>query len=391
MLLFTNSIRNFRAPFLLCIFIIITGSLTAVSSCTSKSSEKSASYQLMGYLLGNHEISVTPSDATSLTHINYAFANVTADGKVVLQQEHDSTNLARLTALRDYNPDLKILLSVGGWAWSDHFSDAALTKESRTRFARSAVDLVAKHRLDGLDIDWEYPGQVGQDNTYRPVDKKHFTLLLKKVRTHLDQQQQNDARDERYQLTIAAGADNDYLSHTNLGKAHQYLDYVNLMTYDFHGSWTNHTGHHSNLYQLPGMEEEPSVNTSVMRLIKTGVPANKIIVGVPFYGRGWSGVDNENNGRYQSYSKSLDGFSYDTLARHFIDKKGFVRHWDNTAKAPYLWQPDSMTFITYEDKQSLKYKVDYVKDHNLAGLMYWEHTDDSNRTLLEALNTYLSL
>lgn len=172
------------------LFSIIIGGTTAITSCNSNNygqADSSTSYQLMAYILGDHKITVKPSDANHLTHINYAFANVKPDGKVVLEQEYDSTNLARLTALKDYNPDLQILLSIGGWAWSDNFSDAALTDESRIRFAKTAVKIMIKYRLDGLDIDWEYPGQEGQDNVYRPEDKKNFTLLLKTVRRHLNQ------------------------------------------------------------------------------------------------------------------------------------------------------------------------------------------------------------
>jgi chitinase len=372
---------------------VITGGLSAVISCSSDRPEQpnnSNSYQLIGYILGDHKITVKPSDANHLTHINYAFANVKSDGSVVLEQKYDSTNLARLRALKDYNSDLKILLSIGGWAWSDHFSNAALTEESRNHFAQSAVRLMKKYRLDGLDIDWEYPGQEGQDNVYRPEDKKNFTLLLKTVRNYLDQQNESDAHNEPYLLTIAAGANQDYLDNTNLGKAHRYLDFVNLMTYDFHGSWTDHTGHHANLYLSSDIDQnESSADNSVKIFKEAGVPSHKIILGVPFYGRGWAGIKKRNNGRYQTYSESLEGFSFDTLSRHFIGQEGFIRNWDKSAKAPYLWHPDSAIFITYEDKESLRHKVNYVKEHNLGGLMYWEHTNDSNRSLLKALNSYL--
>lgn len=374
------------------VFTIISG-VTAVTSCTSNNARKansSTSYQLMAYILGDHKITTKSSDATHLTHINYAFANVKSNGKVVLEQKYDSTNLARLTSLKKYNPNLRILLSIGGWVWSDHFSDAALTKESRNRFARSAVKLLNKYQFDGLDIDWEYPGQEGQDNVFRPEDKHNFTLLLKTVRRHLDQQSENDDRRNHYLLTIAAGSDDSYLNNTNLGEAHQYLDFVNLMTYDFHGSWTEHTGHHSNLYLPSDMQQdESSAHASVERFAVAGVPSQKIVLGVPFYGRGWGGVENKNNGQYQMYSESLDGFSYDTLARHFIDQNGFIRQWDKSAKAPYLWHPDSTIFISYEDEQSLQHKAAYVKENKLGGMMYWEHTHDPDRTLLKALNSYL--
>jgi chitinase len=388
----SGPIKTPNVYFFLFTITVIAG-ITAVTSCTSKHASKtdsSAPYQLIGYILGDQKMTVEPSDATYLTHINYAFANVKSNGKVVLEQEYDSTNLARLTALKDRNPNMKILLSIGGWSWSDHFSDAAFTEESRIRFAQSAFRLMTKYHLDGLDIDWEYPGQEGQDNVYRPADKKNFTLLLKTVRGYLDQQNKKSAQNDQYLLTIAAGSNDNYLDNTNLGEAHRYLDFVNLMTYDFHGSWTNHTGHHSNLFMPANPQrDESSAHTSVKRFIEAGIPSHKIVLGVPFYGRGWSGVDIKDNGLYQLYSESLNDFSFDTLANHLIDKKGFTRHWDNSAKAPYLWQPDSTIFISYEDKQSLRHKANYVKKYNLGGLMYWKHKHDSGRELLRALNSYL--
>lgn len=373
--------------FLFMIVTITGGIIILLASCGTRENihiSDPPSNRLVGYILGKEKLAVEPADATLLTHINYAFANVTAEGTVVLEQEFDSTHLARLTALRDYNPDLKILLSIGGWTWSDYFSDAALTEASRARFARSAVELMLKHQLDGLDIDWEYPGQPGEDNVYRPGDKENFTLLLKTVREYLNRQ------GDRYLLTIAAGANDRYLDHTNMKSVHRYLDFVNLMTYDFHGSWTNHTGHHSNLYLTPADSgDESSADAGVIRFIRAGVPAQKIVLGVPFYGRGWSGVDDKNNGLFQAYYEPLGGLSYDSLANHHVDRNGFTRYWDEAAQAPYLWHPDSTIFITYEDEHSLRNKADYVREQGLGGMMYWEHSHDAGRKLLNALNSYL--
>jgi chitinase len=379
---------HFRTPLLL----IATGILI-FTHCTTPDkttdSDKASANRLIGYVLGDQNLSVKQTDANLLTHINYAFANVTENGDVVLEHTYDSTNIARLTALRNHNPDLKILLSIGGWVWSDYFSNAALTEESRIRFARTAVGLMTKYRLDGLDIDWEYPGQPGEDNIYRPEDKKNFTLLLKTVREHLDRKSDREAGNKHYLLTIAAGTNDLYQNHTNMAEVQRYLDFVNLMTYDFHGSWTDHTGHHSNLFPPSKiLDGESSTEASVKSFIQAGVPAHKIVLGVPFYGRGWAGVNIADNGLHQSYSKPLGGFSYDSLANHIIGKNGFVRHWDETSKAPYLWNPDSTIFITYEDKQSLKFKANYVKENKLGGLMYWEHKHDPDRILLNALNSY---
>lgn len=370
----------------LCYLIFFTG-------CENRNTEStSGSYHLIGYVLGSDSNLALPADTTRLTHINYAFANVTPQGEVILENEDDSTNIAKLTDLRERQPHLKILVSLGGWVWSDNFSDAALTDSSRNRFARSAVNLLEKHRLDGLDIDWEYPGQPGEDNIYRTEDRENFTLMLQTLREHLDSLSTRNKRpdNESYLLTIAAGTNDQYLKHTDMAAVQKHLDFINLMTYDFHGPWTDHTGHHSNFKTPEGISDESSAISSVERFIEAGVPKHKIVIGVPFYGRGWTGVDSTNSGLYQSYSKVHGSYSYDSLSNHYINRNGFTRYWDSTAMAPFLWHPDSATFITYEDEESLIHKAEYIKNNGLGGFMYWEHSDNHNEALLKVMDTNLN-
>lgn len=361
--------------------------LWAVVGCGGR--EPTHDHVRMGYV--HESADVTPEEARRLTHINYAFANVTEDGRVVLEQERDSVRLTRLRALKEENPNLNILLAIGGWAWSDYFSNAALTDSSRARFAQTAVDLLDKHDLDGLDIDWEYPAQPGQDNVYRPEDTKNFTRLLRTVRRHLDEQGERDGRtgDDRYLLTIAAGASADFLEHTEMADAQAPLDFVNLMTYDFHGSWTEHTGHHANLYP-PAIPDTTRRSTAeaVTLFVKAGVPPAKLVLGVPFYGRAWTGVTPQNDGLYQPYAEARGSFSYDTLANHVASRPGFTRQWDAAAQAPTLWNADSSLLVTYETPTSLRAKAHFVQSRGLAGMMYWEHTADDG-TLLRTLHAHL--
>ncbi len=349
--------------------------------------EEPSAYRIVGYVMGSRILDLSRIDATMLTHINYAFANI-ADGKVVLEGEHDPANFATLNALKADNPRLKILLSVGGWSWSDHFSDAALTEASRETFARSAVDLLVTHHLDGIDIDWEYPGQPGDGNTYRPEDKQNFTLMLKALREHLDAQSARDGRSgpDTYLLTIASGANATFLEHTEMDVAQQYLDFINIMTYDFAGSWSATTGHHTNLYpSAADGAPERAANTGVDEHLRAGIPARKIVLGVAFYGRGWSGVTSAQNGLYQPYGASTGSYAYHTLVAEYVDKNGFQRFWDDDAMAPYLWHADSTRFITYDDEESLRHKAEFVKAKGLGGVMYWEHSHDPDEALLTVL------
>lgn len=341
-------------------------------------------YRIIGYVFGARDPSTI--DATMLTHINYAFANV-VDGKAMLVNDHDTDNLIALNALKAQNPDLKLLVSVGGWSWSENFSDAALTDSSRDVFARSVINLVTTHQLDGIDIDWEYPGQIGEDNIYRPEDKQNFTLFLKEIREQLDalSDQEGRAGKDRYLLTIATGANDVYLEHTEMDKAQAYLDFVNIMTYDFYGVSSPRTGHHTNLYPSASDSVGMASSVGVDWHLAAGIPADKLVLGVAFYGKSWRGVNAENNGFGQPYERPNRGFSFHTLKAEYVDQQGFVRYWDEDAKAPYLWHPDSLIFITYDDEESMRHKAEYIKEKGLGGAMYWQHYSDSTQSLLSTI------
>jgi chitinase len=321
-----------------------------------------------------------------LTHINFAFARIMPDGRVVLADPQLETALERVVALRRSKPDLKILISVGGWA-ADGFSDAALTDASREAFAASAVQLVRKYALDGVDLDWEYPGQGIAGIKYRAADRQNFTLLLQALRTSLDaasvQDRRTDAR--RYMLTIAS-ADREYFEHTEMEKLHVYLDWLNVMAYDFFNSLTPTTGHHAGLYRSEfAAGEDRDADSSIRQHLAAGIPPEKLVLGVAFYGRGFSGVRPINHGINQPYARFEGEHSYAQLSRQLLSGAGFVRGWDAGAKAPYLWNAASRTFITYDDPRSLAIKARYVREHHLGGMMFWELSQDYDEELLDAI------
>ena len=343
---------------------------------------------IIGYVSGNGWTK-EQIDPFKLTHINYAFAVPAADGKLAPLTARDSTNLAALTSLRTQNKELKILISIGGWGGCKYFSDAALTETSRRKFAADAVALLKRHKLDGLDIDWEYPAQVGAGNIYRPEDKQTFTLFLKALRDQLDVQGKQDKRSgsNHYLLTAATGGDTAFVSHTELGKAQAYLDYVNIMTYDLYHGNDKVTGHHSPLDQSKkGNQSRNSSVSAVDGHIRAGVPASKIVLGLPFYGRGWTEVNPIDNGLYQPATGEHLFISFDELTDKYISKNGYTRYWDVDAKAPYLWNPTTKTFISYADEASFLPKLTYVKEKKLAGVMFWEYIYDlRQKKLLDVL------
>ena len=325
-----------------------------------------------------------------LTHINYAFANI-RDGKVVEGFARDAENFKVLSSLRARHKHLRILVSVGGWTWSGGFSDAALTPESRRRFVDSAVDFVRRHDLDGFDVDWEYPGLPGYGNIHRPEDKENFTALMAELRAALDRD--GAARHRKLLLTLAAGASPDFLAHTEMAKVAAVADFVNLMTYDFRvaGPTENVAGHHSNLYPNPADPRLRSGDTAVREFLAAGVPAHKLVLGVPFYGRAWVVTSSKNEGLYQPGKAPAERVAtdYGDLATHLVGKAGFVRRWDKAAQAPYLWNAGKRVFVTYDDPESLRLKSRYIIEKRLAGAMFWEYSSDPTGALLDTLFTAL--
>lgn len=331
-------------------------------------------------VLGANEVNVR-----QMTRINYAFANI-KDGEIVEGFTHDAENFAILNTLKRSNPTLKILVSVGGWTWSGGFSDTALTSRSRERFISSAVRFIERYKLDGLDIDWEYPGQPGSGNTFRPEDKKNYTLLLAELRQRFDKEQTRLHR--RLYTSIATGASARFLENTEMAKVQNYVDTVNLMTYDFYVGGPS-TGHDAPLFRNSADPKHVSADLSVTAYEQAGVPARKIVLGLPFYGRSWGEVANKNHGLFQP-GKAAKGvhFSYPELPD--LLATGFLRHWDAEASVPYLYNPQTHIFVTYEDPQSIATKCKYVMDRKLRGIMFWEYSNDNTGILLKAVHAGLT-
>ncbi len=329
---------------------------------------------LIGYVGIPKLSTMKDEDIKALDVINLAFGHV-VDGAVVCDMDEAVPAMEHIRAV---NPNLRIVLSVGGWS-AGGFSEAAYTAEGRARFADTAVKLVEKYHLDGIDVDWEYPCISIAGIGASPEDKKNFTLLLAETRRALDA-----IGDRHYTLSIAGGGDGYYTRCTNLGEASQYLDYVQLMSYDLRGGFTVQTGHHTNLYSNQADLSNASTAEGVRLYLEAGVPAEKLIVGVAFYSRMWKGVPDVNHG-WMQMAQTTGGYGPDftELCESYINKNGFVRYWDDEAKAPYLYDGD--TFISYDDEQSLTEKVQYVNWQGLGGIMYWEYSSDETGTLMRTL------
>lgn len=326
-------------------------------------------------------------DANSLTRVNYAFA-VIANGKLAEGGPNDAQNLAALTALRQQNRSLQVLVSVGGWLGSGGFSDATLTSQSRRTFVQSAVDFVHRYNLDGLDVDWEYPGMTGAGNTFRPEDKQNFTLLLKEMRAALNAEAKRSGRPML--LSMAAGASGEFLEHTQMRQVQKYVDTVNLMSYDYYmpGS-EGTTGHHAPLFTNPADPRKLSTDRSVKEFEAAGVPAAKLVLGIPFYGHVWGSVPDKDHGLYQPGKAVPSVFAPFSVIESTMLNNGYTRYWDSISSVPYLFNAATGTFVSYEDETSVAAKCRYVRAHHLAGVMFWSLADDSNGKLLRTMNEQL--
>lgn len=379
--------------------------------------------------------------AEQLTHINYAFGNVGADGECFMTNEPeegdaeadygratpaeesvDGTadgpdqplrgNFNQLRKLKEQYPHLDISVSLGGWNWSKHFSDAVLTPESRENLVSSCVDLYLKGDLpeidgaggegvgygifDGIDLDWEWPGSEGNPhNVVRPEDRENFTALVQEFRDQLDELGDETGRHFELSSFMPAGAwrvDAGY----ELDEIMPNFDFITVQGYDYNGSWDESTNHQSNLVadpDSPGYPDEViTTEGNVEAYLERGVDPEKIVLGVPFYSQGWTGVEPgpEGDGLFQPAEGPAPGSFEDGTEDWKVLKElsGFDLYRDDDLGTAWLY--DGETFWTYDDEVSMTQKTDWANENGLGGVMIWSiDGDDSEGSLLTAIDAAL--
>jgi chitinase len=363
-------------------------------------------HEIVGYYAGWKKD--TPVDASLLTVINYAFLDVAPDGRLVLLDPAvDEAHFARLSALKPGHPHLRLVASVGGWTRSYGFSDMAADPIRRAAFVDSSIAFLRRYGFDGIDIDWEYPGAIGvaceKGRTCdRPEDKRNFVILARELRAALDTAGTADRR--RYLATIAAGAERAYIfdgdSAAWLAQLAASLDWINLMTYDYHGTWEKQSGMLAPLLADPEDVAGTNVEGTVRMFTEAGVPPSKLTLGIPFYGKGWVGCapGPRGDGLYQPCAAPVSDppeatFEFWRLRTEgYLEGRGFHRHWRAAAQAPYLYAPATRIFITYEDPRSVRAKMAYLQAKGLRGAMFWELSSDHDfslgRTIAEQLSRW---
>jgi chitinase len=252
------------------------------------------------------------------------------------------------------------------------------------------IAFIEKYNLDGLDIDWEYPGQVGAGNRFRPEDKQNYTAVLKELRQRFDREEKTLHRP--LYLSIATGSDMDFLEHTEMREVQKYVDTVNLMAYDYYepGSELT-TGLNAPLFTDPSDPKHVSADASIRAYEQAGVPAEKIVLGVPFYGHEWGQVPGDNHGLFQPGKPVPNAYTnYANISTNMLKaNSGFVRYWDSDSGVPYLYNASTQVFVSYDDPQSMALKSKYALDHKLGGIMFWDYESDPSGALLDAVDRTL--
>jgi chitinase len=325
-----------------------------------------------------------------LTHIIYSFTEVIGN-EMKFEDDSSAIMLKMLVAQKKKQPHLKVMVACGGWSGSGGFSEMARSEEHRKKFIESVIRFIREFELDGLDIDWEYPGMEGVGNPYIPEDKENFTSLMRELREAMDKTGKEQV------LTFAAAGWEHFFDHIELEKVMQYVTYINIMTYDMAGEDDTFTSHHTNLglvkmgdiegtpaatkIQEEGDSTKPwSAEKIISFCLGKGVKPGQIVIGAAFYGKGWMGVPPENNGLYELNRGPWTGSGrYSSIREKYEDKNGFVRYWDPIAKAPFLYNARDSIFVSYEDTVSIRLKTEYAVNKGLGGIMFWQLGSDTDK------------
>jgi len=285
--------------------------------------------------------------------------------------------LKQLNLLKRKHRHLKLLLSIGGWTYSPNFAAPASTAAGREKVASSAVEILKQLGLDGIDIDWEYPKS--------PAEGQHYVLLLQAVRSALDAYGASLRTPYHFQLTVASPAGEENLRNMDLPAMDATLDFWNLMAYDFSGSWSSTSGHQANLSRSrtnPGATPF-SIQTAVDYYLAHSVPASKIVLGMPLYGRAFGNTD----GLGKPYS-GLDGGTWENGVYDYkkLPLEGAQEHYDE-AGATYCYDPVKKVLVTYDTVAMARQKAEWIKQRRLGGGMWWESSADGEgeKSIIQAV------
>jgi chitinase len=345
--------------------------LLFILSCSNNTEIKP---QVIAYYAGD-EKSIDEFNLDGVDQIIYSFLHLKGN-KLAIDNKTDSLTLINVVNQKNKYPKLKVLVSLGGWGGCETCSDVFSSKEARMEFAISTADIIESFNADGIDLDWEYPGISGfPGHSYKPEDRENFTDLVIQLRRYMKKEDI---------LSFAAGASNRFFKNSiEWDKVMPLVNNVNLMTYDFYGSGSTKTGHHTALSSSEFQDR--SAKSSIEALINLGVNPKQIFIGGAFYIKTFKNVENINNGLNQNteWNKSYNQINFEDV------RSNFSFYWDSLANSPYAYDSINKIFATFDDHKSIKLKSKYALEKKLGGIMFWQLMNDKkqNGLLKTMVNT----
>ncbi len=386
--------------------LLVLVSVLALSSVFGQEESKGKK-EIIGYFPNWHHWKThlyTPKhfDFSKYTIINYSFMSPDKDGNIVqndpftdswfLEGEIDWENTVDpdkpayvpYTNMVDqcHAVGTKVMMSLGGWTLSTEFPIVADDPAKRTHFAEECVRICEKWNLDGIDLDWEFPGASPGNGTIHNVnDTKNFNLMIDEIRDSLDALEKRNGR--YYMLTAAFHSVPSLAKHIDWDHVSKTLDYVNLFGYDFGGAWNELSSHNAPLYAYGCSDSLVNQHDGFMLLVDYyGVPREKIVLGIGFYGRTTTGFKDGTPGLCEPHAGIPDG---ETFARTegtpmyrdiLLNSPLFERKWDDDAQVPYMLGRNLNSFASYDDQRSVRIKAEHICDEKSAGCLIWDVMND---------------
>lgn len=325
-----------------------------------------------------------PYDKISI--INYAFFIPLENGEITgMVPEADAVLLQSRTDTLSGNPlketsliylahqhNVKVMISIGGWADSDLFPQIAADSLKRTLFAHSCIQQIKTYGFDGIDIDWEYPGYEPHEGS--PRDKENFNLLLQTIRDSLDVIQTQT--ENKYLLSAALPANPAHVAKIDIKTITQILDFINVMTYDFYGTWDPIVNHNTPLYP-PAQGDSALCVDAAFHLYHDHyqVPCTKLNLGMAFFGKAYQGCSQLFHA-HKGAETNLFGSRGSDYVEITKNMDSFIRYWDKQAQVPYLISDSLNILVSYDDPESIHLKADYIVENKARGVIIWQIMGD---------------
>lgn len=353
--------------FLLPIFVfilLVSGCYAPVGELEGVPIPDTTEFRIVGYYCGI-TIPIDSFETEKLTHLIFCFGGLDGN-KFKIHSAIDSATIKSMVQLKKSNPELKVMLSLGGWGGCQNCSDVFNTEIGRKEFAQSVKEISSYFDTDGIDLDWEYPVVKGfPGHTYRKEDRDNFTALLKELRA---------VNGDSFEISFASGGFTNYIdSSIDWKSVVQYTNFINIMSYDLVHGYSTTSGHHTPLYSTP--EQIESTRHAVQMMLKAGVPANQLVIGAAFYGRFFQ-IEEGNPVELYQLCKFTHAFSSKYSSDSLSAQNGFRILWDSVAQAPYAINDQRRLIATYDDERSIALKTKYAVDNKLGGIMFWQLYDD---------------